>query len=331
MIHLNGNDPLSNNNYLGGQQFSSQPKSLITKNDSMETDSVSFSSNTEKHKNKNKNNLTAYIIGVLALIVGCIILAVNLKKGKTNSGDVAKDIKRGVEGLGKHDETVLKQKSEIKTKPSQNSSSVGSTSVGKRDNSQFKRGQEGLINAKKTLEDVIKVNEEVKKKTAEEELFNEKIEKDLKKINEWIKEEKENLKRMDEEFNKFYDDAQDAWEKSQAKREQYWQEFHSKYFNNDIDGSLIEKFKNKAKHGLEIFRSFGKDPVGKTFDEVSILDSTDGITTETLKKAHWKLYKKYGPILNTGTEEEKIEATRIMQQINSANDDIRAYIEIKQK
>jgi len=124
MIYLSGNNSVSNNNYSGGQQFISQPKAVINKNNPMETDSVSFSSNTEKPKDKNK--LMTYILGGLAVVVGGIILAVNLKKGKKVSSDIGKDIKKGVEDLGKKD-TNLTGKSK-KTSGHSNSSARSETS-----------------------------------------------------------------------------------------------------------------------------------------------------------------------------------------------------------
>ena len=178
----------------------------------------------------------------------------------------------------------------------------------------------------KTLENAIKSEKEAEKRLKEACLDNEKIEKKLKKImNGW--KEKENLRKMKEEFKKFYDDINDAWEKSEARREKYWKHFDSEFSGSNINNVSLIKLKNEAEQGLGVFRKFGKDSTGNVFDEISALDSVEGMTVDKLKKAHWKLSKKYFPVINTGTEKEKIEATEIMKQINPANDNIRAYIE----
>lgn len=328
MIYLNGIDTTSTNDYQGIQQSSSQPRTLINKNNPMGTDSVSFSGNSEG--NKDKKNLTAYVIGGLVLAIGGILLTINLKKGKTNSGDIINDAKKGMEDLDKNGlgPVHASQKSDKSSNvssviPSITRSKVHSSSKSPVDY-KLKDSHDKLNNAQKQLDDTIKMVEK-------EKLINQQHEENLKRTNNFINESEKDLEKMRQDFKEFCQNVKEEWEKADARREKYWKEFQSKNFNMNIDIKDMIKLRGGAEQGLNIFRKLGKDSSGKAFEEIAVLGSVDNISADKLKKAHWKLSKKYGPILNTGSEKEKAEATMIMQQINPANDNIRMYIEIKQK
>lgn len=100
MIYLN--DKISTINNKGIQQSTNQSKSLVSKN-YIGQDTVSFSGNQDTpSKTKDKNKLTAYIIAGLALVVGGIILAINLKKGKNPLKQTSENIAEGVRKTGKN-------------------------------------------------------------------------------------------------------------------------------------------------------------------------------------------------------------------------------------
>lgn len=333
MIYLD--DKVGNINKSAVKQSNNTPKALINKNN-LKADSVSFSGAKNNDDKSNRNKIIAGIASGLLIIGGIILLA---KKGKIFPSDV--DLgKRKVDVTGAETKiSGYSSSSPRSTASSKDKVNVDDSTINENEfKKMLKEAEERAEEAKgtskrtqKTLENAIKSEKEAEKRLKEARLDNEKIEKKLKKNYEWMEKEKENLRKMKEEFKKFYDDINDAWEKSEARREKYWKDFHSEFSGSNINNVSLIKLKNEAEQGLGVFRKFGKDSTGNVFDEISALDSVEGITVDKLKKAHWKLSKKYFPAINTGTEKEKIEATEIMKQINPANDNIRAYIEIKQK
>lgn len=99
MIYLNNKISTTNNKSV--QQNTNQRKFLVSKN-SIEQDTISFSGIQETpNKKEDKNKITAYIIAGIAIIVGGIILALNLKKGKNPLKNSGENIAEGAQKANK--------------------------------------------------------------------------------------------------------------------------------------------------------------------------------------------------------------------------------------
>lgn len=269
----------------------------------------------KKDKNEKENSLSKWIIGGIVVGLGAIAIVFATKKfrGKTQLSEPIKSIPIDINN---HPDVIKKRK--------ETQAAIDLLE---------EQGRELRENTARFVEDskrIVEYEKGVQARAIEETArTREQIEKESKENAEKIRNAEAEINRMKETFKKSCDDFKNYWERAEAQREKFWNDFHTRFQDRATYSVLALKLKNAAEQGLSIFRKFGKSSDGHIFNEISILDSIDRITLEKLKKAHWRLYKKYGPILNTGTEEEKIEATKIMQQINPANDNIRAYIEIK--
>lgn len=189
-------------------------------------------------------------------------------------------------------------------------------------------------NAKKAEENARKAEEEAKIIEKISQKQTEEIHEKILKIKEETKKIREDFEAQKEANKKFWEDLNNSWKKSEEESkkswEKFWEDMNNNWKNFNFKGDIPKTaMKNKAQSAVEVFKNFGKGADGEVFNEIKSLGEVEKITEESLKKAHWKMFKKYGPMMNAGTEKEKAEATEIMQKINPACDDIKAYLKSK--
>src|SRR5574344_2081281 len=97
LIYLN--NKINSVNYPITQSFVSQPMTSFNNNGVIETDSVSFSSNSSNNDKpkKKSSNLIAYLVGGLTLAAGIVFTVIKIKKGRgsKNVVDIGNDIIKG--------------------------------------------------------------------------------------------------------------------------------------------------------------------------------------------------------------------------------------------
>jgi len=276
-------------------------------------DSAEFST-----KKRNKQSTAKWVFGGITALAG-ILIALRAHKN-IKAKNIPATSPKVEEALPQIDVKLSKQMDEQKQQMSE--------SIEKAE--QILEEQQATT--KQTIEDCQKMNEKFKKDI-------EKTQEELHKVKEKNKELDdllEEMKKTKERNQKFWDDFNKNWEKSQEESkknwEKWWEEEHKNwenFYNKAGHGAADINAQNRAQSGINIFNTFGKDTNGNTFEEIKNLGKIEDLTEEVLKRAHWKIVKKYYPIINTGTEAQKAEATEIMQQINPACDDIRAYLKSK--
>lgn len=282
-------------------------------------DSVELSTKS----NKNKHTVLKWIIGgTTMLVAGIIAIRFHNKKIIKSANKDSNELKQKADAELKKELERIKQEGEKKAK-----------AIKEEYASKNKKIQES---AKKTLEQA----EEAKKQA---EIMRDISEKTTKEIEIKIVQTKEHIKQIEADFEKMKKESEriseklnDAWKKFQESDKASWEKFYrdldemfKKYANAFQDVSTISKIKIKAQSALEVLKKYGKDSQGKPFEEIVNLSSLDSLSNENLKKAHWKLFKKYGPLLNTGSDAEKANATKVMQEINPACSDLKAYLNFK--
>lgn len=99
MIYLN--DKIANTNNLGMQRVNAQPRAFANKI-ILNSDTVSFSATpSNETKPQDKNKTMAYILGGLALAAVAAFAVIKIKRGRGSSVNTGKDIKKGIDELGK--------------------------------------------------------------------------------------------------------------------------------------------------------------------------------------------------------------------------------------
>lgn len=272
----------------------------------------------KKKPQENKHKVLKWVLGgAVVILLGIIAKKVNssiqrkiaMEAGKDDAKVAGEATAQEIEKIKKESAEKVKQIEE-EYKPIIQKTKDDAERTKKETDKSIKKSEELQEEAKKDL------------KRTKEQLNYEKIENARK-----IKEYKEDLKRQEEEFKKFVEEMKHKIREMNENSEKFWNE----YWDN-FDASFILNSKDskaKAQNAIKIFKTFGKDSNGEMFEEIKNLNKAEDLTQEIVKKIQWKLFKKYGPLINTGTEAEVMSATKIMQQINPACDDVRAYIKSK--
>ena len=283
-------------------------------------DTVSFGE--EKANKPKKNNTLKWVLGIAAAGLGTVLA---FKFHKNVRAKEAMESHQLDMALNEAEEAVKKLNEEIK-----------------KQDEEFKKIYEGskqleekadiehdklIKNIDNTQKEYLKKQEIIKKQDEEIKKLDEEFRRLSKELDEQLEKEKEANKKFWEEIN-------NSWKKSEEESkkswEKFWEDMNNNWKNFNFKGDIPKTaMKNKAQSAVEVFKNFGKGADGEVFNEIKSLGEVENITEESLKKAHWKMFKKYGPMMNAGTEKEKAEATEIMQKINPACDDIKAYLKSK--
>lgn len=312
--------PASNNVYFPKKDLQDKYKnSNVT---SKKTEKDSFIKTNQVVSNKNNSKTIWGVILATAGVVIAAIIAVKMHKKvkiksaipKTSPVDYEKEKQAAIEIARKNADNQYAGMREQLDEQLRTA------------NEQVKKAQESTIAARKQAKEARKKSEEFAKYADEtiakdKENF-ERAQKEFDEFKERMEKEAEDFRKR---YEKFKEDSQKSFDDYWEQTRKFYEEFYSKNSKNLSKNKLIFN----AKEGIKIFKQYGRDNNGNVYEEIAKMDSVENLTPEIVKKAHHRLVKKYFPLINTGTEKEKEEATRIMQKLNPASDAMRLYLGIK--